>query len=90
MRWTVKKNSLDIDIPLLTTQTSRNMSEARSDLIKLLPGINRRLMIWEGVSHYFDRTVVALAPPRHGDAGITAAYPFGISKSGPSAPFPLA
>ncbi len=70
------KTSLDIDIPLLTTQTSRNMSEARSGLIKLLPGINRRLMIWEGVSHYFDGTVVALAPPSMAMQSITAAYPF--------------
>lgn len=70
------KTSLDIDIPLLSTQTSRHASEARSGLIELLPGITRRLAIWEGTSHYFDGTVLVLAPPSMVMQSIVAAYPF--------------
>jgi hypothetical protein len=75
--------SLDIDIASLTRQTSRNESEARFGLIDLLPGIPQRLMMWEGAGHYFDGTVIALAPTDMPIQDIPAAYPFEDIESWP-------
>lgn len=69
-------SSLDIELAPLTKQTSLDEPRARSGLVELLPGVTRRLMLWEGDSHYFDRTVIALVPSNMAMENIIAAYPF--------------
>jgi hypothetical protein len=71
-----QQTSLDIDLAPLAEQTSRKEPPARSGLLELLPGVSRRLVVWTGEDHYFDGTVIALAPPGMAMENITAAYPF--------------
>jgi len=69
-------SSLDIDLAPLTTQTSHDEPMARSGLIEQSPGVSRRLLIWAGINHYFDGTVIALAPSSRSMQNLSAAYPF--------------
>jgi len=70
------KSSLDIDIASPSTQKKHDASAARSSVIELSPGIERRLMMWQDDSHYFDGTVIALAPSGTTMQNIIDAYPF--------------
>jgi hypothetical protein len=71
-----QKTSLDMDLAPFTEQTSLDESQARSGLVEFLPGVTRRLMIWEGENHYFDGTVIAVAPSSMAMKNILATYPF--------------
>ena len=71
-----ERTPLDIDFALLNEQTKVDGSEARSGVIGLAPGAARRLVIWGGDSHYFDGTVVAVAPSSTITQNLIAAYPF--------------
>lgn len=68
--------SSNIDVASLAKETNSE-SPARSGLIELVPGVARRLVIWDGESHYFDGTVIALVPTSMEMRDVTAAYPFG-------------
>jgi len=70
-----QRTLFDIDLAPLTTQVI-DVAQARSGVVELLPGVTRRLMIWAGEDHYFDGTVIAVAPSGMVTQNIIAAYPF--------------
>lgn len=51
----------DLDLAKLFKNNSDAPFE-RSGLVDLVPGVTRRLMMWESSDHYFDGTVIALVP----------------------------
>lgn len=68
--------SHDIALPPPIAQRDTNAPHVRSGPVTLLPGVARSLVTWSDDSHYFDGTVIALAPAGMAAATITAAYPF--------------
>lgn len=68
--------SLDIDIDDFAKAERPDAYGARYGLLDMMPGVNRRLVIWSGNDHYFDGTVVALAPSRTTMQDMANAYPF--------------
>lgn len=56
---------------------------ARSGVVDLRSGTSRRLMVWEEENHYFDGTVMVLAPVDMTPKRIAAAYPFESIESWP-------
>lgn len=55
--------------------TSLDEARASSGLVDLLPGVTRRLVTWADDNHYFDGTVIAVAPSGTSMQNIVAAYP---------------
>lgn len=70
-----EQTSFDIDLGLFTDKTSVANARTYSGLIELSPGVIRRLMVWDADNHYFDGTVIALAPPTITTEEIVAGYP---------------
>lgn len=66
---------LDIDLEKFTDQTKVANARTNSGLIELGPGVIRRLVVWDANNHYFDGTVMALAPPTMTMQEVVAAYP---------------
>ena len=63
-------------IPSTERESGEYGSPKSSALVELLPHVTRRLVIWESDFHYFDGTVIAVAPSSMGMQQIVAAYPF--------------
>jgi hypothetical protein len=78
--------SLDIAPESLNEQLALDGTHARSGLVELAPGQARRAMLWEADSHYFDGTVIALAPSRMTMQDIVAAYPIDAIDAWPTRP----
>lgn len=70
-----RQTSLSIDDETFTEPTRLEHGSMRSGVVNLLPGDTRRLFIWESDTHYFDGTVIAIAPPGMTSREIVAAYP---------------
>lgn len=70
-----RQTPLDIDLETFADQTKVANAWTHSGLIELFPGVIRRLMVWDADNHYFDGTVIALAPPTMTMQEIAAAYP---------------
>lgn len=70
-----RQTSLDIDLETFTDKTNVANARTNSGLIELSPGVTRRLMVWDADNHYFDGTVIALAPSTMTMQQIVAAYP---------------
>lgn len=71
-----QQTSLDFDLAPLTKETSVDEPLGRSGVVELLPTVTRRLMIWTSADHYFDGTVIAVAPSSMAMKSIIDAYPF--------------
>lgn len=71
-----QQTSLDIGAGTFTGQKSAGELAPRAGLVRLLPGVARRLWIWAGENHYFDGTVIAVAPSDMAVQSIVTAYPF--------------
>ncbi|CAN7405827.1 hypothetical protein [Duganella sp. LjRoot269] len=70
-----RQTPLDIDLEAFTDQTNVANARTNSGLIELMPGVTRRLMVWDADNHYFDGTVIALAPPTMTMQEIVTTYP---------------
>ena len=70
-----RQTPLDIDLETFTDKTNVANARTNSGLIELLPGVTRRLMVWDADNHYFDGTVIALAPSTMTMQQVVGAYP---------------
>ncbi|NYE60569.1 hypothetical protein FHW58_001721 [Duganella sp. 1224] len=66
---------LDIDLTAFHDEANIVNARTNSGLVELSPGVTRRLTIWDADNHYFDGTVIALAPATMTMQQVVAAYP---------------
>lgn len=76
--------SLNIDWMSPSPQPRRDESFAESSVIELSPGITRLMTMWDGSSHYFDGSVIVIAPVDMKTKDVTAAYSFEDIESWPN------
>jgi hypothetical protein len=78
----------DLPLPPLLQQTNADAPNLLAGPVALQPGVARKMVIWSDETHYFDGTVIALAPSTTLTATITAAYSFDAIEKWPVRPAP--
>jgi hypothetical protein len=68
--------SFDTPLPPYVEPARPDSARAHFGPVALLPSVARNMVAWSGDNHYFDGTVIALAPPGMALAALEAAYPY--------------